>query len=235
MGPPGGWDRRTPTATVDPGPSGPSRHGHHLPPTRRPAPRGRSRRVNRGLLWASALAVVVLAVATIVAFTAGDGGSRAGDVQQIDPNGTQPLDDSLTGRDVTGEALPAVSYKTFDGNRGATEHRGTPLVINFWSSSCAPCIKEMPDLESIYQANGDSVAFLGVEVSERAESGLRTIAAPASPTTGRRRSAEVFRAWRRRAPPYRAGARRRHDRLRQVRRDRSRPSCAGIDEDLGRW
>ena len=85
-----------------------------LPPDDRPPVAG-PRRVNRGLLWASALAVVVLAVATIVAFTAGDGGSKAGDVQAIDPNGTAPVDGSLTGRDVTGEALPAVSYKTFDG------------------------------------------------------------------------------------------------------------------------
>jgi thiol-disulfide isomerase/thioredoxin len=165
------------------------------PPDDRPPVAG-PRRVNRGLLWASALAVVVLAVATIVAFTAGDSGSTAGDVQQIDPNGTQPVDDSLTGRDVTGEALPAVSYKTFDGTQVPLSTDGKPLLINFWSSTCTPCIKEMPDLESIYQANSGNLGFLGLQVSERAEAGLQMIDRTGiTYPTGRDSSAGVFRAF----------------------------------------
>jgi len=166
-----------------------------LPPDDRPPVAG-PRRVNRGLLWASALAVVVLAIATIVAFTAGDGSSNAGDVQKIDPNGSQPIDDSLTGQDVTGEHLPDVSYKTFDGAEVPLSTDGKPLLINFWSSTCAPCVKEMPDLEQSYQANGTAVGYLGLQVSERAESGLEMIQKTGvTYPTGRDPSAGVFRAF----------------------------------------
>ena len=167
-----------------------------LPPDDRPPVAG-PRRVNRGLLWASALAVVVLAVATIVAFTAGDGGSTAGDVQAIDPNGTPPVDDSLTGRDVTGEALPAVSYKTFDGAEVPLSTDGKPLLINFWSSTCAP----------VHQGDARPRADLPGQRRQRrvpGPPGLRAgrvrppddRAAPASPTRPAVTApAEVFRAF----------------------------------------
>lgn len=37
-----------------------------------------------------------------------------------------------------------------------------PAMINFWSTSCVPCIKEMPALEAFHQQYGDQVAVLGV-------------------------------------------------------------------------
>ena len=165
-----------------------------LPPDDRP-PVARPRRSNRGLLWASALAVVVLAIATIVAFTAGSG-SSGGDVQAIDPNGTQPFDDSLVGTDVTGQHLPDVSYTTFDDQTVQLATNGRPLLINFWSSICGPCIKEMPDLQQSYQANGSQVDYLGLQVSERAQNGLDMISRTGiTYPTGRDVSAEVFRAF----------------------------------------
>ena len=165
-----------------------------LPPDDRP-PATRPRRANRGLLWASALAVVVLAIATIVAFTAGDGGS-ASDTQKLDPNGEATPDGGLTGTDVTGQGLPAVSYAPCDGTDVPLTTDGRPLLLNFWSSTCTPCIKEMPDLEQSYQANSGRVDYLGLQVSERAESGLDMIARTGvTYPTGRDPSAKVFRAF----------------------------------------
>ena len=146
-----------------------------LPPDDRPPVAG-PRRVNRGLLWASALAVVVLAIATIVAFTAGDGGSKAGDVQAIDPNGTPPVDGSLTGARRHRRGPPGRLLQDLRRRRGAAEHRAASRCSSTSGRRPAlPCIKEMPDLESIYQANSGSLGFLGLQVSERAESGLQMI------------------------------------------------------------
>jgi cytochrome c biogenesis protein CcmG/thiol:disulfide interchange protein DsbE len=43
------------------------------------------------------------------------------------------------------------------------EHRGKPVVLNFWASWCAPCVKEMPLLERTHQRLGGEVQFLGVD------------------------------------------------------------------------
>ena len=50
---------------------------------------------------------------------------------------------------------------------GGVEHRvsdlrGKWLVINFWATWCAPCLKEMPDLQSFYQNHRDTAEVWGV-------------------------------------------------------------------------
>ena len=44
---------------------------------------------------------------------------------------------------------------------------GRPLVVNFWATWCAPCIKEMPDLDALAKKYPD-IAFLGVAVDTQA-------------------------------------------------------------------
>ncbi|MGH2718487.1 MAG: TlpA family protein disulfide reductase [Actinomycetota bacterium] len=41
---------------------------------------------------------------------------------------------------------------------------GKPLVINFWASWCEACFQEMPDLQSVSQAAGGTVQFLGLDL-----------------------------------------------------------------------
>lgn len=61
-----------------------------------------------------------------------------------------------------------VAYTTFTGDEVAIgAHRGTPLVVNFFSKDCIPCITEMPALEQVHQALGDQVKFLGLAVEDR--------------------------------------------------------------------
>ncbi len=124
------------------------------------------RRLHRGVLWASALAVVVLTIATVIAFTSG-GGDDAG-VETLDPNATLPTDGSPSlGEDLSGQALPALTFERFDGTEASlADYAGRPLVINFWASWCTPCIAEMPTFEAVHQAAGGQVAFLGLNVTD---------------------------------------------------------------------
>jgi cytochrome c biogenesis protein CcmG/thiol:disulfide interchange protein DsbE len=49
--------------------------------------------------------------------------------------------------------------------------RGRPVVINFWSESCQPCLSEVPYLREIYARPGASQAFslLGINIGDPRE------------------------------------------------------------------
>jgi thiol-disulfide isomerase/thioredoxin len=126
------------------------------------------------LLVASGLAVVALAIATVVAFTSDD--SR--DVAEIDPNTPLP---SLQGRDVTGQSAADIEFERFDDavTTGATttfgELAGQPLVVNFFGAWCAPCVVEMPEFERVHRRLGEDVRFVGISESESPENGRRIV------------------------------------------------------------
>jgi peroxiredoxin len=142
------------------------------PPTP-PDPPAR-RRVSRGVAWAAGLAVVVLAIATGVAFTADTGAKKA---QGIEFDGSS----QLQGRDLTGESVPDISLDRFDGGEltGTTgslaDYRGRPLVVNFFASNCTPCVTEMPDFEQVRSRMDANVAFVGVDTLEQQKSGSQII------------------------------------------------------------
>jgi thiol-disulfide isomerase/thioredoxin len=52
-----------------------------------------------------------------------------------------------------GEAAPAVKFKNPDGGDfDLTKFKGGPVLVNLWASWCAPCIKELPTLQQLEQA-----------------------------------------------------------------------------------
>jgi peroxiredoxin len=56
------------------------------------------------------------------------------------------------------ETAPAFEYTLLDGSRGnSAAQRGQVLLLNFWATSCAICVAEMPALVAThhkYQARG---------------------------------------------------------------------------------
>jgi thiol-disulfide isomerase/thioredoxin len=82
------------------------------------------------------------------------------------------LRSSAEGRAVEGEPAPATTFELLDGGSGSlSDFGGRPVVLNFWASSCAPCLKEMPAFEQVHQDLGDRVAIVGVDVSEGVDPG----------------------------------------------------------------
>ncbi|MEM7094927.1 MAG: TlpA disulfide reductase family protein [Actinomycetota bacterium] len=69
---------------------------------------------------------------------------------------------------------PNPAFTWFDGNvSSVSELQGKPTVLNFWASTCAACIAEMPEFEEVFQAIGDEVAFVGMNTSDRREAADR--------------------------------------------------------------
>ena len=89
-------------------------------------------------------------------------------------NSTGAGDPSIaTNAVVSGEPLAVVELLDLDGAmRSTAEFTGRPLVINFWYASCEPCKREMPILTEFFDARGDEVGVLGVNMGDP-----RTVAA----------------------------------------------------------
>ena len=56
------------------------------------------------------------------------------------------------------EAAPEFAYTLLDGTRGQSQAlRGKVLLVNFWATTCAVCVKEMPQIVAThrrFQARG---------------------------------------------------------------------------------
>lgn len=69
----------------------------------------------------------------------------------------------------SGKALPAASLDSVDGREvDTTALIGKPLLINFWYSTCEPCRREMPALNTAYLQYGERIAFVGVNMYDSA-------------------------------------------------------------------
>ncbi len=76
--------------------------------------------------------------------------------------------------------LPSEPFEYFDGSPGSfADFSGTPFVVNFFASTCAPCVREMPELEQVFAGYGDRVAFLGLNHRETVADGQKVADATA--------------------------------------------------------
>jgi cytochrome c biogenesis protein CcmG, thiol:disulfide interchange protein DsbE len=127
-----------------------------------PAPR-RMGPLARTLLLGLATALAFLVGAAATAVVTSDGG--------VDPPPVaDEAADGLEGRIApdTAAPLPDTTLEGFAGGEPVAldAYRGQPLIVNFWASWCAPCVKEMPDFETVSRDLAGVVPVLGVNVQD---------------------------------------------------------------------
>ena len=123
------------------------------------------------VLVATAVALVAAVATFAVLDRSGDGGESAAD---DDPSGQVELSPA-------GE-LPAsvaeVRLASLDGGPDAALGdllTGTPVVVNFFASWCAPCVEEMPAFERVHQSVGDRVTIIGMANTDTVENANATV------------------------------------------------------------
>lgn len=110
------------------------------------------------VILASTAIALAAAIGTYVVLDGDDGPAPPADTIELTPADEDPDDAAFT---------------TFDGEVVALSSlRGTPVVVNFFASTCVPCIEEMPALEEVHQELGDQVTFLGLAMQDRPEDAL---------------------------------------------------------------
>ena len=66
-----------------------------------------------------------------------------------------------------GEPAPTVKFRNPDGGEfDLSKFRGTPVLVNLWASWCAPCIKELPTLQQLEQAQAKDGKLGVIAVSQ---------------------------------------------------------------------
>ena len=76
-----------------------------------------------------------------------------------------------------GADVPTLVVTTLDGERyDLSERRGRWVVVNFWATWCAPCIKEMPELSAL-DAMREHVDVIGLAYEETDADTLRAFLA----------------------------------------------------------
>lgn len=66
---------------------------------------------------------------------------------------------SISPSPLFGQTLPDAQGREF----GLETFMGKPVVVNFWATWCAPCVREMPELEALHKKY-TAVNFIGIGI-----------------------------------------------------------------------
>lgn len=69
-----------------------------------------------------------------------------------------------------GGQAPNFTLKTPDGESlSLSDFRGRPVMINFWSTRCGPCVIEMPHIQAVYdKRSNQGLVVLAINISDSA-------------------------------------------------------------------
>lgn len=127
---------------------------------------------NKKVLAVSILALVVVIAASVAVYNVY--------VDRVDPATGAITDASQTMAEVQAFAATAAQDFTMQDASGKTvklsDFKGTPVVLNFWTSWCSYCRTEMPYFESAYKQYGNQIQFIMLNPvkSERSRDGGKT-------------------------------------------------------------
>ena len=69
--------------------------------------------------------------------------------------------------DPTAETAPDFSFQdSSDGIYSLSDFRGKPVILNFWSSTCPPCMEEMPLFQTFWEQYGQEIHFVIVNLTD---------------------------------------------------------------------
>lgn len=112
------------------------------------------------------LVTAVLAVVAVAVLIVSLSDDDPDDVTRLGET-AQPLDPDAADADTSVLDRP---YDRFDGTEATlSDDLGRPMVVNFFASWCAACVKEMPAFAEVHDELSDEVSFVGMAVSTSRE------------------------------------------------------------------
>ncbi len=120
------------------------------------------------------VAIALLAFALLLVTACGTPEASDGGQQGPAPMGTQtPSSDNTEPSGNTQQpgstAFSAPDFEVLDkdGHRvKLSDFHGKPILLNFWATWCPPCKAEMPDLQEAYEAYGEEICFVMVNLTD---------------------------------------------------------------------